>query len=318
MRPVNWLSHLLATTSTSRSTSSSAGPDAASVMTVASLHRYAVKGLSGDRLERVQFQAAGETFPDDRRYALLLDTSRQDFQEGDWLHKENFLCAFSDPEFLAQFHSSYRIIQAAAGKEVELGNTQRLLTIKHRLTGQVLLEDIDLQEDTNRRLFSDFMSRESGKKVQCITSSSTTKHTHQFGNTSSGYKQRKDTRTVHIINQSTIDDLSETLQLPSLHATRFRPNIVLHGAPAWAEFDWVGKKQLVEQESGLTLTVISKTVRCKGVSIDPDEYPNAACLDVPRLLTQHYPQYGPYLGVYAVVDVPGSMRIGSEFTLQDI
>jgi hypothetical protein len=34
-------------------------------------------------------------------------------------------------------------------------------------------------------------------------------------------------------------------------------------------------------------------------------------LDVPKLLMDHFPQYGPYFGVYAVVDIPGTIAIGS-------
>ncbi|GKY90661.1 hypothetical protein MPSEU_000039500 [Mayamaea pseudoterrestris] len=283
-------------------------------MTVSGLHRYAVKGLSGDQLTRVDFDSAGDTFPDDRRFALLLESAQQNYKPGEWLHKENFLCAFSDPEFLAQFKSNYRI-EKGHGSD---GSQRRLLTLKSRSTGQIFFDEIDLQQPTNRERFAEFMSTESGKKVHCITSnSSSNKHTHQFGNTSSGYKQRNDTRTVHIINQATIDDIQNTLQLPFLQATRFRPNIVIQGPPAWSEFDWVAnKQQLLEPESGLTLTVISKTVRCKGVSINPSEYPNFTCLDVPKLLAQHYPQHGPYLGVYAVVDAPGSMQIGSVLQLR--
>ena len=192
-----------------------------------------------------------------------------------------------------------------------------MFTLRHRATGKILLDSLNLQLETDRQILADYFSQASGKTVQCITSSSKgNKHNHQFGNTSSGYKQRKDTRTVHIINQATIDDMVDKCQV-ALQPTRFRPNIVLCGPPAWSEFDWIGKKQLVDDKTGLTLTLLSKTVRCKGVSVDPQDLLQDS-LDIPSLLVKHFPQYGPYLGVYAVVDAPGSLELGSTFTLQDI
>ena len=44
------------------------------------------------------------------------------------------------------------------------------------------------------------------------------------------------------------------------------------------------------------------TVRCEGVGIDPLD-PNREKVDVPKLLAKHYPEYGPYLGVYASLEV---------------
>jgi hypothetical protein len=58
----------------------------------------------------------------------------------------------------------------------------------------------------------------------------------------------------------------------------------------------------------LVLSVISKTVRCRGVSVDPDDDPPVV-LDIPGLLVAHFPTHGPYLGVYAVVDRPGRIAV---------
>lgn len=67
-------------------------------MRIASLHRYAVKGLSGDSLVSVTLKEGDGTFEDDRRFALLFDNSSDDdigndekdaFDEANpaWLHK---------------------------------------------------------------------------------------------------------------------------------------------------------------------------------------------------------------------------------------
>ena len=61
-------------------------------MRIKSLHRYAVKGLSGDSLPTVTFHPGDGTLEDDRRFALLYDDSREEFDEDDpkWLHKVGF------------------------------------------------------------------------------------------------------------------------------------------------------------------------------------------------------------------------------------
>lgn len=63
-------------------------------MNIKSLHRYAVKGLSGDSLQSITFQPGDGTFQDDRRFALLFDTSgdtKFDVHDPNWLHKVSLL-----------------------------------------------------------------------------------------------------------------------------------------------------------------------------------------------------------------------------------
>jgi uncharacterized protein YcbX len=114
--------------------------------------------------------------------------------------------------------------------------------------------------------------------------------------------------------QATVDALQEKIGVP-LNPTRFRPNIVLKSdAPAWSEFEWIGKT-LVSESSGnpLKLKVINKAVRCKAVSVDPLDPENV--LDIPELLTKHFREHGPYLGVYCAVEEPGSLSIGEKLYL---
>jgi uncharacterized protein YcbX len=114
---------------------------------------------------------------------------------------------------------------------------------------------------------------------------------------------------VHIINAATVAELSKSLKVP-LFPTRFRPNIVLDGLEPWEEFNWVGKKIACGDTK---LSVIKQTVRCEGVSIDP--FDPERVLDIPKLLTQHYPIHGPYFGVYAMIDKGGTMSIGDSVSL---
>jgi uncharacterized protein YcbX len=81
---------------------------------ITGLYRHAVKGLSADELTEVTFDKAGDTFPDDRRFALLQQKNEAKFNpdEPEWLHKENFLCAFSAPALMSTFQSSYELVAA--------------------------------------------------------------------------------------------------------------------------------------------------------------------------------------------------------------
>lgn len=302
---------------------------------ITGLYRHSVKGLSADALEAVIVANAHDTFPDDRRFALLLDKNQNKWNEQspEWLHKENFLCAFTEPQFLSQFEASYQILQSSASSsspfchetyglpcdgvyERKDEDTRRLLTIRDRSTGNVAWGPTDLAKEEGRISLGDFFSEASGRKVHCITADASTNRDranqkHQFGNTSSGWKQRKDTRTIHIINADTVQQVAEKCQVP-LNPTRFRPNMIVEGWEPWSEFDWIGKPLQVKTKTGdiVKLSVLSKTVRCDGVSVDPLD-PDTV-LDIPKLLARHFPEHGPYLGVYAVIEDPGVLSIGDE------
>jgi uncharacterized protein YcbX len=183
--------------------------------------------------------------------------------------------------------------------------TQKNLSLFQRSTEQQVLDSIDLSTAEGRQSLASFFSKQSGIPLTCVTADN-----HQFGNTSSGWKQKKDTRTIHIVNEATVRQLSSSIGVP-LDPTRFRPNIVLDGVAPWAEFDWIGK---TIQCGTCRLEVISRTVRCDGVSIDPLDYPENV-LNIPALLQEHFPQHGPYLGVYAVVQEGGSTSLGDDVSL---
>ena len=88
--------------------------------TVTGLHRHAVKGLSADSLESVNIAEAYDTFPDDRRFALLYEKNADKFEASapDWLHKDNFLCAFTNPTLMAKYEASYEILPSSTTTKV--------------------------------------------------------------------------------------------------------------------------------------------------------------------------------------------------------
>jgi len=347
-------------------------PDINYDMHITSLHRYAVKGLSGDSINSVTLQEGDGTFEDDRRFALLYagDENNFDQKHPKWLHKDNFLCAFTAPELLSTLSTEYK---------VDSSDGRRLLTVwsrhdSNRQSSSTPLLIADLACQAGRDEASTFFSDLCGKKVVCVCASDITKsqnnhddnsdsgetklsgkHTHQFGNTSSGVKNNNygDTRTIHIVNHNTVKQFSNVIQhelkqkynevvdgcdneLDSiqLNPTRFRPNVVVDGLEPWLEFDLIGKtievvpNQDNNTEGGdkserhpLRFRITSRTVRCAGIGVDPLQ-PELPAFDIPKLLTKHFPQHGPYLGVYAVVDQDngcsgGQICVGDTFRVLD-
>lgn len=211
-------------------------------------------------------------------------------------------------------------------------------------SSQPLLGPINLASSYGREELATFFSKLSSSstkdRVMCVSKRDTpskndgmkttkTGHTHQFGNTRAGVRNNDgDTRTVHIVNAATVRQVSEKIGI-ELDPMRFRPNIVVDGLEPWKEFEFVGRtlrvvaaeneKQIedddITTDGVMELDVLSTTVRCAGIGIDPLD-PKSGTLDMPILLAKHFPQYGPYLGVYATVKTRGALRLGDELKLK--
>ena len=208
------------------------------------------------------------------------------------------MCSFSDPELLSQYTITFD------------SNTQ-ILKLHDRVTKEQLLGPMDFSTISGRQEFANYFSKQIYNiPLHCVTAA--TNKNHQFGNTSSNWKKNRDTRTVHIINSSTVRELSNSIGI-DLNPTRFRPNIIIDGPDPWSEWDWIDKC-IQFGSSSVQLEVISKTVRCDGVSVDPLEYPNNV-LDIPALMMKHFPEEGPYLGVYAIVKKGGTITLGDDIKL---
>jgi hypothetical protein len=163
---------------------------------VTTLNRYAVKGLSADDLDRVDLTISSSCFPDDRRYALL--KKGREWKEGEWLHKQNFLCAFTHPELLAKFEASYQVLQSDDDDDDnnDTPPQRRLLELKDRATGQRLVGPIDMATEMGRAELAKVLSEQSGEQVVCVTSES---GEFQFGNTPAGVANGdSNARSIHV------------------------------------------------------------------------------------------------------------------------
>ena len=277
---------------------------------VTDLWRYAVKGLDRDVFSCVELLPdAG--FPKDRTWALhfvdakerfdgamlaALDTTSRSAEQvkgggaSRWVHKSNFLCAFTAPVLLGQF-------------ETEFDNDKSdpdTLVVRRRSDGRQLLV-ARLTDAKGRERAEAFFTEACGRAVRLVKAVGP----HHFGNTPAGFTHHPSGCVIHLVNAETVASLSEAASTP-LHASRFRPNIVVHGLPAWSEFDWVGRTVGL---GGARLEVLSRTVRCDATNSDA-RHEAGDDLDVPKMLATHFPQHGPYLGIYLRVVQGGEVRVG--------
>ena len=72
---------------------------------VKEIYRYPVKGLSAEQLESVNLKA-GESVPDDRRFAIAHGSTQFDCTDPKWMPKQNFLMLAKD-ERLAQLKTKF-------------------------------------------------------------------------------------------------------------------------------------------------------------------------------------------------------------------
>ena len=173
---------------------------------VRALHRFAVKGLERDELPSVLL-SANEGFPSDRRWALRFDDAKPfDATQPEWLHKSNFLCAFTATELLAGFVTTFD--DATATLHVWRRSALQYYTREGDLLGEEPGDELlvaRLDEEQGRAAAASFFSDACGRGCSVVTAGAS----HQFGNTGSGLKASGDIRTVHLVNENTVAALSE-------------------------------------------------------------------------------------------------------------
>jgi hypothetical protein len=114
-------------------------------------------------------------------------------------------------------------------------------------------------------------------------------------------------RCVHIVNLGSIADLERTVALP-INPLRFRPNLVLTGAPAWSELGWIGKTIRVGDAA---LEVVERTARCAATDVNPAT--GRRDLDIPATLLRSRGHSD--MGIYATVKSAGRIRAGDRVTV---
>jgi len=242
---------------------------------IEAIYRYPVKGLSPQRLERVQL-TPGATLPADRLYAI-----------------ENGPCGF-DPAAPAYFpkHRFLMLMrnERLASLKTDYDEANHTLTIQNEgreaARGDLRTKDGRLAIEA---FFRRFMPKELYGPPKVLFGDG-----HSFSDVAK--------KVVSIINLASVAAV-ETAAGAAVNPLRFRGNIYVAGCPAWREFELLNREITI---GPARLKVIKRIVRCAATEVDPDT--GIRDLTIPRTLMDNFGHAD--CGVYAEVASGGEISIG--------
>ena len=244
-------------------------------ITLACLHRYPVKGLSEQPLDRVDL-TPGEGLPHDRRFAITHGASLFDPAKPEWQPKRQFLMLMANVR-LAQLDTAFDpdtgVLKIRRdGKQVASGN----------LTTSIGRELIN-------QFFAAFMEREMPGVPKIVEAPDVS-----FTDTPD--------KLVSIINLASVTDLERVTRRP-VDPVRFRGNLLIDGADPWQEFDWVGRDITI---GDARLHVIERIGRCAATTVNPKT--GERDINIPKMLANGFGHTD--CGVYARVIEGGTIAVG--------
>ena len=208
-------------------------------MRVEYLYRYPVKGLTAEALESAEVKAGG-AIPWDRAFALAQGDGAFDPTAPAWVPKYNFMCLMKNA--------------GIAGLRSHFDPSSGMLSIR---TPEGMGISEHALSASGRARIAAFLAGFLGEEAHGIPSFHYIPG-HVFGD------QRSP--AVSLINIASLQDY-EARQGARRHRRRFRANVWFSGAPAWSEFDWVGK---TFQMGGAILRVTKRIVRCPATEVNPE------------------------------------------------
>ena len=122
--------------------------------------------------------------------------------------------------------------EALAALETHFDDKSCTLSVRHR--AQAGMVTANLQDEADVVALESFLARDvfDARPVKIVKGAGP----HQFGNTHLGVKHSQDTRTIHIINASTVEEVSRA---------------ILDGLKPWEEFEWVQRGQVRSLRTGV-------------------------------------------------------------------
>jgi uncharacterized protein YcbX len=208
-------------------------------ITVDAIYRYPVKGLTAQKLDHVAV-APGEMLPYDRAYALALAATAFDPARPQHMPKTSFLMLMRD-EKLAALQTSFEpesktLTVVRNGRRVASGRLDDAM-------GRAVIE----------QFFAAYMGEVARGQPRIVQAPG-----HNFSDV--------DAKALSIVNLASVKDLERVTGAP-VHPLRFRANIYVAGAPAWAENLWPGKEIAIGK---VRLSVMKRIQRCAATHVNPE------------------------------------------------
>lgn len=259
----------------------SAADDATRMPKVTALYRYPVKGFSPEPLDRIEIPAGG-TVPFDRAFAVENGPIGFDPSAPRYYPKISFLMLMRDE----------RIAELSTRFDEATGNFRIARNGKLQVEGS-------LRTEAGRARIEAWLAENFRGELRGpprILSADG----HTFSD--------KPAKVLHLVNLESARALGERLGRP-LDPLRFRPNIVIDGAPAWSELAWDEAAEI--RLPGIALTMESRTTRCAATNVDPKS--GRRDMQVPKALTASFGHAD--FGVYVVAKVGGTISVGDELVV---
>jgi uncharacterized protein YcbX len=252
--------------------------EAAAMPTVAALYRYPLKGFSPEPLQRAEIPAGG-TLPFDRAYAVENGPSGFDPATPAYFPKTAFLMLMRN-ERVAELTT--RFDEASSGLSIFIGGALQIEASLAREAGRRRIETW---------LAAHFRDELSGPP-RIVSAPG-----HSFSDMPA--------KVLHLVNLESVRALGERLGRP-VDPLRFRPNIVIDGAPAWSELAWAGEIRLPD----ISLTVACRTTRCAATNVDPQT--GRRDMQIPKALSTHLGHAD--FGIYLAADTAGGIAVGDRLS----
>jgi hypothetical protein len=244
-------------------------------MRIEYLYRFPVKGLSAEAIEAAVVEEGGG-IPWDRAFALAQGDSGFDPAAPTWLAKDNFMCQKRNAR-IALLRSMFDPRSGFLGIRAPDGSA----VMENALT------------QAGRARIGAFLTTYLGQEAR-----GEPRFHHVPGHAFCDQRQK----VVSLINLASWRDY-ESRAGARRHRRRFRANVWFSGAPAWAEFDWIGREL---QLGGAVLRVTKRIARCPATEVNPETAErDANPVEELRALYGHVD-----LGIHAEVIEGGKFAVG--------
>jgi uncharacterized protein YcbX len=249
-------------------------------LSIVSLNRYPIKGLSAEPMHTVTLRA-GEGIPGDRLFGFARYNSGFDAQNPQPLPKDRFVVLLNEA--------------ALAGVKTSFDIETQFLEIQ--ASGKT--HSFSMQAPEERMNAARFLSSEIDLKdpepPNFVSSAP-----HRFTDVS--VVSPKMMNAISVLNLASAEKLGEQLNA-EIHPARFRANIEIDGLPPFSELDAVGS---VLRFGDVELKILSRTKRCAATEVNPDTAERD--LKIPYLIRKLMGHMD--MGVYVEVAKGGKLSVG--------
>lgn len=245
-------------------------------MRVATISRYPIKSHGREQIDTVKL-SEGQTMPWDRVWAVTHEATKFDPASPGWAHCRNFMIGARTP--------------GLAGIWARLDENAARITLRHKDLGEITFCP-DVTDDVAAFL--------AWVKPLCPADRSS-----PVGIVSAPGRGMTDSpfASISIMNSASHAAVADALGAP-LELERWRANIFLDGAAAWAEHDWLGRNIRI---GDATLQVRERIRRCTVTNTNP--HTGVRDTDTLDVLNTHFGHQD--FGVYAEVIKAGTITVGA-------